>query len=144
MSNRKSTENYIMAEYIWLAADQSIRSKSRTLYMNEKKVLHIPDWNYDGSSTGQAPGDSSEIILKPVAVYRDPFRGGEHKLVLCNGVKADGSNVTGYHRDKAVEIFNTRTEEDIWFGLEQEYVLFNEDGKTPTRAILLWSRNREG
>jgi glutamine synthetase len=139
MSNRKSTENYIMTEYIWLAADQSIRSKSRTLYMNENKVLHIPDWNYDGSSTGQAPGDSSEIILKPVAVYRDPFRGGEHKLVLCNGVKADGSNVTGYHRDNAVEIFNTRSEEDVWFGLEQEYVLFNEDGKTP----LGWSVGKE-
>lgn len=24
----------------------------------------LPDWNYDGSSTGQAPGDDSEVILK--------------------------------------------------------------------------------
>ena len=36
MSNRKSTENYIMVEYVWLAGDQSIRSKSRTLYNNEQ------------------------------------------------------------------------------------------------------------
>lgn len=23
----------------------------------------LPKWNYDGSSTGQAPGDDSEVIL---------------------------------------------------------------------------------
>ena len=48
----------IIVEYIWLAADQSIRSKSRTLYIgeqNEATLDRIPEWNYDGSSTGQAP-----------------------------------------------------------------------------------------
>tara|TARA_Y100001958_G_C21246219_1_gene576498 strand:- start:3762 stop:4796 length:1035 start_codon:yes stop_codon:yes gene_type:complete len=131
MSNRKSTENYIMVEYVWLAGDQSIRSKSRTLYNNEQNELNIPDWNYDGSSTGQAPGDASEVILKPVAVFKDPFRGGNHKLVLCHGVKPDGSHVEGFNRDKAISIFNTREEEDIWFGIEQEYTLFESDNVTP-------------
>lgn len=31
-----------------------------------KPVSHpseLPKWNYDGSSTGQAPGDDSEVIL---------------------------------------------------------------------------------
>lgn len=31
-----------------------------------KPVEHpseLPKWNYDGSSTGQAPGDDSEVIL---------------------------------------------------------------------------------
>ncbi|RYG48734.1 hypothetical protein EON67_07315 [archaeon] len=31
--------------------------------------------NFDGSSTGQAPGHDSEVLLKPVAMYADPFRG---------------------------------------------------------------------
>jgi glutamine synthetase len=139
MSIRKSTDNYIMVEYVWISADQSIRSKSRTVYINGNKVLNIPDWNYDGSSTGQAPGDSSEIILQPIALYKDPFREGDHKIVLCNCIKADGSPVSGYNRDKALEIFREREHEDIWFGLEQEYVLFNKDGKTP----LGWCVNEE-
>jgi len=26
-------------------------------------------WNYDGSSTGQAPGNDSEVTIKPRAVF---------------------------------------------------------------------------
>ncbi len=117
----------IIVEYIWLAADQSIRSKSRTLYIeeqNEATLDKIPEWNYDGSSTGQAPGHSSEIILKPVAIYNDPFRGGENKLVLCEGTQS-GKTVKGYNRKKALEIFRSRKDEEIWYGLEQEYVLYD-------------------
>ena len=77
----KNEVKFVIAEYIWLAGDQSIRSKSRTLYPNKEGVIEIKDWNYDGSSTGQAPGSSSEIILKPSAIYNDPFRGGNHKLI---------------------------------------------------------------
>ena len=31
-------------------------------------------WNYDGSSTGQADGHNSEVLLKPRAIFNDPFR----------------------------------------------------------------------
>lgn len=34
----------------------------------------MPDWNFDGSSTNQAPGVDSEVVLKPCKIYRDPFR----------------------------------------------------------------------
>ena len=30
-----------------------------------KKPEDLPVWNYDGSSTGQAPGDDSEVYLVP-------------------------------------------------------------------------------
>jgi hypothetical protein len=33
----------------------------------------LPKWTYDGSSTGQAPGEDSEVILYPQAIFRDPF-----------------------------------------------------------------------
>ena len=46
-------------------------------------IADLPIWNFDGSSTGQALGENSDVYLKPVAIYKDPFRGGKNKLVLC-------------------------------------------------------------
>jgi glutamine synthetase len=59
-------------------------------------VADLPTWNYDGSSTGQAPGDDSEVYLVPRAMYKDPFRGGDNILVMCDcyeppKVKPDGT-----------------------------------------------------
>ena len=31
-----------------------------------KSVSELPLWNFDGSSTGQAPGHDSEVIIKLV------------------------------------------------------------------------------
>ena len=42
-----------------------------------------PEWNFDGSSTGQAEGSNSDVYLKPAAIFNDPFRKGNHKLLLC-------------------------------------------------------------
>lgn len=39
-------------------------------------------WNFDGSSTGQAPGENSDIYLQPVAVFPDPFRGTPNILYV--------------------------------------------------------------
>ncbi len=35
----------------------------------------LPIWNFDGSSTGQAEGQNSDVYLYPVALY---------KYVVCN------------------------------------------------------------
>ena len=44
----------------------------------------LPDWNYDGSSTGQAEGYDSEVVLKPQRVYKNPFLTDRNAyLVLC-------------------------------------------------------------
>ncbi len=37
-------------------------------------VQELPTWNYDGSSTGQAPGHDSEVYMIPRAIFKDPFR----------------------------------------------------------------------
>lgn len=42
----------------------------------------LPVWNYDGSSTYQALGENSDVYLYPCAIYKDPFRRGNHILVL--------------------------------------------------------------
>ncbi|EEF22913.1 glutamine synthetase plant, putative, partial [Ricinus communis] len=40
-----------------------MRSKARTLPGPVSDPSKLPKWNYDGSSTGQAPGEDSEVIL---------------------------------------------------------------------------------
>ena len=40
-----------------------LRSKTRTLEGPFRSVEDLPAWNYDGSSTNQAPGQDSEVIL---------------------------------------------------------------------------------
>ena len=54
-------------EYVWIGGNQELRSKTRVLKKLDFK--NIPSWNFDGSSTGQASGKESEIILKPVKIF---------------------------------------------------------------------------
>ena len=70
----------------------------RTLPAKVESIADLPIWNYDGSSTGQAPGTDSEVFLAPRAIYKDPFRGGDNILVMCDtyvppSIAADGSTV---------------------------------------------------
>ena len=65
----------------WLAAPGG----GQTLYLKAGKKVELsdlPKWNFDGSSTGQAPGDDSEVILVPRAIFKDPFKAGDHILVM--------------------------------------------------------------
>jgi hypothetical protein len=65
-----------------------------------------PIWNFDGSSTGQAPGEDSEVLIKPQAIYPDPFRGGDNILVMCDCYKPDMTPIKGNTRIGAAEIFD--------------------------------------
>ena len=64
-------------EYIWLDGYkpmQSLRSKTKIVDNFSGNLEDCPMWSFDGSSTEQAPGNSSDCLLKPVAVYPDPAR----------------------------------------------------------------------
>ena len=63
----------VQAEYIWIDAEGDVRSKCKTVSSAKAALDQLPSWNYDGSSTDQAPGEDSEVIIKPRAVYKDPF-----------------------------------------------------------------------
>jgi glutamine synthetase len=90
-----------------------------------------PLWNFDGSSTGQAEGDDSEIILRPVKVVPDPFRKSPNVLVLCECENPDGSPAVWNTRRAAKNVFDKDPDAAPWYGLEQEYTLFENDGRTP-------------
>ena len=127
-------ENGIQAEYIWIGGDGSdIRSKTRTLTSYPKSPADLPIWNFDGSSTKQAPGHDSEVLLRPVKFTPDPFRRGKNILVLCECLKPDMTPISNNTRSAAAAIFENPkvAKEAPWYGIEQEYTLFQRDGRTP-------------
>merc|ERR1719311_1531610 len=92
----------------------------------------LPVWNYDGSSTEQAPGSDSEVLIKPVAIFNDPFRGHPHKLVLCEGFHPETKlAVKGNERAACAEVMEKAKDQVPWFGIEQEYTLFKSGEKVP-------------
>lgn len=93
------------------------------------KVEELPEWNFDGSSTGQAPGDNSDVYIRPVAFYPDPFRLGDNILVLCECWDADGSPNKFNHRHEAARLMEANAKHEFWFGLEQEYTLLGLDDR---------------
>jgi len=121
----------VQAEYIFVDAEGDVRSKCRTVVAGKDTVDQLPDWNFDGSSTGQAPGEDSEVIIKPVAVFKDPFRGGDNILVMTDTYTPGGTPLPTNTRAPAAAAFEKRPGLDPWFGLEQEYTLFNLDKITP-------------
>jgi glutamine synthetase len=116
----------VILEYIWIGGKNEIRSKTKVIphFLPYDDIYHL-EWNYDGSSTWQADtnGDT-EIILKPCAVFKDPFRVIENDvtcyLVLCETFKPTGEPTETNHRNQASKFFEN-TEEEPWFGLEQEF-----------------------
>ena len=103
-----------------------------TFSFQAASVEALPKWNFDGSSTGQAPGDDSEVILRPCRIFKDPFRpNGENVLVMCDCYTPQGEPIATNSRAVAMEAFAGHEDEETWFGLEQEFTLFNLDERTP-------------
>jgi glutamine synthetase len=63
-------------EYIWLDGykpTQSLRSKTKIESDFSGKLEDCSNWSFDGSSTEQALGGSSDCLLKPVYIIPDPL-----------------------------------------------------------------------
>ena len=130
----------IRCMYIWIdGSGESVRSKTRTLDFVPKTPDDLPVWNFDGSSTGQSSGSDSDVYLRPVALFDDPFRhdnaenGLKNRLALCETENAAHEPTRTNHRRSCRRTMSTTTIADAtpWFGIEQEYTLFEADAKTP-------------
>jgi glutamine synthetase len=138
-------------EYIWTDVNGNLRSKTKIFKKKHKQdeeesksifssinksyasnssdkltLEELPYWNYDGSSTGQAEGHNSEVILKPIKMIPNPFYYRKHFLVLCETYLPNGEPHPTNTRVKASEVFTPENMEldNPTFGLEQEFFVF--------------------
>jgi glutamine synthetase len=126
--------NKIIADYVWIGGNMELRSKVMVLtlnHSNEAILDDFPEWNYDGSSTSQASGSDSEVIIKPNSVYKCPFRKGSNVIVFCDTYLPNGQPHSTNNRYWAKQIFDKKLELEPWYGLEQEYFLMDRYSGKP-------------
>ncbi|WP_338704127.1 glutamine synthetase (plasmid) [Streptomyces sp. Q6] len=113
------------AEYIWIDGTEptaKLRSKTKILADGARP----PVWGFDGSSTNQAEGHSSDCVLKPVAVYADPIRGDDDVLVLCEVFNPDDTPHPSNTRAALRPVAERHAPQEALFGIEQEYTFFKD------------------
>jgi len=125
-------KNKIILEYIWLDGYKTQNLRSKTKVIDKIKIKKnkdgvtdlnsIPIWNFDGSSTKQASGNSSECILKPCRVYGQLE---DYKLyVLCEVMNIDMTP----HKTNTRSLLRQNADNDFWWGYEQEYFIMEKNG----------------
>jgi glutamine synthetase len=135
---------------VWIGGNNELRSKSKvgispttlliplifnviipfqTITQKVTDLSQLPNWDFDGSSTNQAPGHDSDVYLRPAAFYKDPFRGGDNILVLASTYNSDGTPNRTNFRHNAAKTMELAKSSVPWFGLEQEYTLFGMDDR---------------
>ena len=113
-------------EYIWLDGYRplaGLRSKTKIVDGDPATLTlaELPMWGFDGSSTKQAEGRSSDCLLQPVALFPDITRQNAF-LVMAEVLLPDGTPHPTNARAMIAD------DPDMWFGFEQEY-FFYKDGR---------------
>lgn len=111
-------------EYIWLDGNsptQTLRGKTMVRSDFGGTLEECPTWSFDGSSTAQADGSSSDLLLKPVAIIPDPGRKNAY-LIMTEVLNSDG---TPHATNGRATIDEADDDDDFWFGFEQEYFLWD-------------------
>ena len=111
----------ITVEYIWLDGSVDMpQLRSKTRVFSEKHALaELPEWSFDGGSTGQGDLEDSDRKLKPVRLYKNPFNEGNY-MVLCEVMNPDGTPHESNMRSLLAEQLEDGSA-DMLFGFEQEY-----------------------
>jgi len=139
-------------EYIWLDGNypQQIRSKTKIVEKNvrlpfdsgdlksideifndwKKNPETLPIWNFDGSSTNQADTSKSELLLKPVNIFKDPFKPTNGFIVVSEVYHTD---MTPHASNKRAKMMDTikKFDDETMYGLEQEYFIYDKSTNKP-------------
>ena len=116
-------------EYVWMDGwdpTPHLRSKTKIIAMDDfdMDASKLPMWSFDGSSTNQAEGGSSDCLLKPVRAYKDPARKNAF-LIIAEVLNPDG---TPHETNSRAKLVGDMADQ-LWIGYEQEYVLMNDNGR---------------
>ena len=123
----------IHVDYIWVDGFEhpSIRSKTKVVNLTPNEEgevqLDVPEWNFDGSSTGQADTANSETILKPKALFQIA---DNHYVTLCEVCLPDENRTphpSNFRAQLREIVAETPEAADMWIGWEQEYFLTEDD-----------------
>lgn len=118
----EDSKGSVCLEYVWIdGSKEKLRSKKRRVAEKPKSIEEIPEWNFDGSSTGQAVESNTDIYLKPVAMYKNPFMRGDNYLVLCETMLFDKTPIPSNTRASCAEAMQKAADQEPMFGIEQEY-----------------------
>ena len=122
------------AEYIWLDGGnptRNLRSKAKVFKMDSPESVTLEafsEWNFDGSSTYQSEGGSSDLFLKPVNFIKNPIRGEGHFMVMCEVMNQDGTPHSSNSRAHLRAVLDAGgAETEPWCGFEQEYTIFKNN-----------------
>ncbi|BFZ20692.1 hypothetical protein BsWGS_23731 [Bradybaena similaris] len=119
-------EDQVLVEYVYIAEDgYNIHSKCRKLNKVPTDPSDIPIWSFAANFPVE------DRFLKPVAIYNDPFRQGNHKLVLCEVYANDWTPAPRNFRKSCSDAMKTPevTASAPWFGLEQEYSIIDPSNR---------------
>ena len=125
------TEDQIQVEYVWNDSnDDIVRSKTITVGLIPEKPEDVPTTPL-GMPLLLPTGAYStiEYVLKPVRLYKDPFRRGNNVLALCEVMKFDGEPCSFNTRASCVRVMEQASKHEPWFGIEQEYVLMDPENR---------------
>ena len=116
----------VAVEYVWLDAWGQIRSKTRIL--KGSTTQNVPDWTFDGGSTGQARSGQSDVTLKPVRLYPCSLR-YLNAIAVCEIEYPNGDpHPTNWRHDLAMQYEKVKALQPQ-FGVEQEYTLLRRGSK---------------
>ena len=115
-----------------------MRSKTKIESDFSGKLEDCPIWSFDGSSTKQAEGGSSDCLLKPVAIFPDPARRDGY-LVMTEVLSTDGTPHPTNARAKIDDDDN-----DFWFGFEQEYFIMDTETQLTSGISNWWLSGPQG
>ena len=134
----------IFLEYVWLDGHKTANLRSKIKVVRDLPqplcIDDIPVWNFDGSSTNQAPGNDSERMLNPIRIYKWSAR---HYMVLCEVMNSSATPHLTNARSNLREIASQADKEEFWWGFEQEYFItkdykilgFPADGYPPPQGF---------
>jgi len=137
----------IIADYVWIGKDSNLHSKIKVFNIskNIKSINDItifPQWNFDGSSTGQSTTDKSDLILNPIYYVKNPMFTNtnifKYFIVLCE----IDNHIDNKYRE-CLKYYNLAKKYEPIFGIEQEYIILDYNGYYYNNDIVFGLNNKE-